>query len=151
MLTKKPVLFLAFSVFFAASLHAANVSFLVAATEESPAGRLAAVLENSLMDAFFSEGHIVSSAPGIRLAGSGEKTGIPEEARAQYEEAKNAGMEYFLLAVIGTDGSTVYLRLFATQSGSMAGEKILTGTSWNTPGGLESLRQAAAEMAGFIR
>jgi hypothetical protein len=105
------------------ALRASTVSLLVIETgrggTESP-GESSLQWENRLLDACFEAGHIVSNAPVLRL-GKKSAGDIPNEAKADFDEAVKGGMEYFIIALLdyrGADGNftldRVSLRLFKT-------------------------------------
>ncbi|MDR2110265.1 MAG: hypothetical protein LBP32_03050 [Spirochaetaceae bacterium] len=83
------------------SLSAATVSFLVIETglEEEKTAEASAHWESGLMDVFFEEGHVVSNAPIKRLAQKPE-TVFPEEARADFNDAREGGADFFILALL---------------------------------------------------
>ena len=106
-------------------LYPATVSFLVIETglpKESPASQYATLWENCLMDVFFESGYIVSNAPILRLMEE-PGNGLPSLAEAEFENAKNGGMDYFLVAVVKHPSPyEVSLRLFSTASKEMQQE-----------------------------
>ncbi|MDR0444277.1 MAG: hypothetical protein LBH44_12830 [Treponema sp.] len=87
-------------IFLALRIEAAMVSVLVIETGlsgEEEKKQHSRVWENSLLDAFFNEGHIVTNAPIMRIkcVAKGE---IPEEAMAEMEAALEGGAGFFFLA-----------------------------------------------------
>jgi hypothetical protein len=110
----------------ALSLSAATVSFLVIETglkDDSGANDYSVIWENSLLDVFFEEGHIVSNSPILRLTQKPEKE-FPDEAQVDLSEAVNGGVDYFILAMVDypapLEGKTqkpgnISLRLYKTR------------------------------------
>lgn len=119
-------------------LSAAMVSFLVIETgfrEDVPVQEFTSLWENGLMDAFFDAGHIVSNAPIIRLVLKPKKE-LPDEARADLDEAMSGGAEFFILALLDYQGvsdrgvgrpQSIALRLFRTKSGTLLFEQQYPG------------------------
>jgi len=123
-----------FALFFCAiilpRLFGATVSCLVIETglpSGSPKSQYSTMWENNLMDAFFDNGHIVSNAQMIRLAQKPSES-FPGAAEMDYREARENGMDYFLIAIIeqGSGGApqTVSLRLFSTSSQKLIKEQV---------------------------
>ena len=143
------------SLIAASGLHATGVSFLVMETG-LPAGDAAsqysALWENGLMEAFFESGRIVSNAPRIRLADATVPDGFPPEAERDYREARDGGMDYFLIAIVDHPSHDVSLRLFSTRSKDMIAKKAHVGAAaWNTREERENIRRAVMAMAAFLR
>ena len=136
-------------------LNAATVSFLVieAGTPRGgPASQLSATWENSLMDVFFEEGHIVTNAPIMRLRHRPDD-GFPYEAERDYDEAREGGMDYFIVAIIDHPAPhNVSLRLFNTNSHEMLFEHKYTGKRYLTARAeQESIRNDIRIFAASIR
>jgi len=114
-------------------LFGANVSCIVIETglpATGPKSQYSAMWENSLMDVLFETGHIASNGRIMRLARKPEG-GFPIEAERDFEEAKETGMDYFLVAIIEQPEKTepaghrsVYLRLFSTKSRVLINEQV---------------------------
>ncbi|MDR1105336.1 MAG: hypothetical protein LBL44_03165 [Treponema sp.] len=124
---------------FGVCLEAATVSFMVVETGLSPEDGIntcSSLWENGLLDVFFDAGHIVSSAPMLRLK---DKPGgeLPDEAKDDIAEAAEGGMDFFIVAILeyhsgsGTEtGNTkprqVSLRVFTTSPCRMLFEQQCT-------------------------
>ncbi|MDR2923650.1 MAG: hypothetical protein LBU85_09965 [Treponema sp.] len=161
MLKKHFVLALLFCVFVLPRLSGATVSCLVIETGLPQGGsgnQYSAMWENSLMDVFFDRGHIVSNARMIRLDEKPAEN-FPGEAEKDYEEARENGMEYFLIAIIehparGSNAGprTVRLRLFRTSSQELINEQVYVN---NKPGNEkeenESIKKTISLIAAQIK
>jgi hypothetical protein len=91
-----------------------------------PRSQYSTMWENNLMDVLFETGHIVSNGRMIRLARKPAES-FPGEAEPDFQEARESGMDYFLLAIIEQDSSdiqTVSLRLFSTKSRTLIKEQV---------------------------
>jgi hypothetical protein len=117
---KGPLMALFLGLVCAFCLEAATVSFLVVETGLSAgaaSNQHSGLWESGLLDVFFEAGHIVSNAPVMRLS---EKPAgdFPDEARAEFDEAAEGGVEYFIIALLDYDASenprpqNVSLRMF---------------------------------------
>jgi len=139
----------------ASGLYASSVSFMIAETgmsQGSADDRYSALWESSLMEAFFESGHIVSSAPRIRLAEPPPPNGFPHEAKKDYEDAGSGGMDYFLVAIVDIASRDVSLRLFSTRDMELVAHKTYTAaTPARSREESESIGRAAREMAAFLR
>ena len=126
------LLFLAITVFPA---YSANVSFLVIETglgRESPASIHSTMWEDSLLDVFFESGHIVTNSPILRLTQRPEE-GFPNAAARDFEEARDGGMDYFVIAVVNHPAPhNVSLRLFRTNSQELVMEYVYTDRTYRT-------------------
>ncbi|GHT64262.1 hypothetical protein FACS1894110_03570 [Spirochaetia bacterium] len=83
-------------------LQGATISFLVIETglwEDAKANEYSSLWENSLMEVFFEEGHIVSNSPVLRLAEKSDKE-FPDEAMGDLSGAVEGGVDYFILAML---------------------------------------------------
>jgi hypothetical protein len=79
-----------------------TVSFMVVETglrQEGPAMESTNRWENGLMDVFFDAGHIVSNALVLRIDRK-PTTDLPDEARRDFEEAREGGVDFFILAFL---------------------------------------------------
>jgi hypothetical protein len=133
MLKKNIVLALFFCTFTLARLPGAAVSCLVIETglpQGSQRSQYSAIWENNLMDVFFETGHIVSNGRIVLLVQKPDEN-FPIEAERDFEEAKENGMDYFLIAIIehpvGNESvrpQNVYLRLFSTKSQELINEQV---------------------------
>jgi hypothetical protein len=96
-------IFLGAFMFFAAFVPAFGytVSFIVIETGLVQEGAAASsnIWENGLMDAFFDAGHIVSNARTIRVDRERIKD-FPDEAQADFDEAREGGVEFFVMALL---------------------------------------------------
>jgi hypothetical protein len=119
------------SVLLTFPLAAATVSFLVIETGlpglpgESGPGEYSSLWEDGLMGVFFDSGHIVSNGTVLRLE-KPPAADLPDEARADFIEAKDGGAEYFVTALLdyrAVNGTytppEVSLRVFSTATGNM--------------------------------
>jgi hypothetical protein len=82
--------------------------------------------ENNLMDVLFETGHIVSNGRILRLDRKPAES-FPGEAEPDFQEARESGMDYFLVAIIeqgSGDTQTVSLRLFSTKSRTLIKEQV---------------------------
>jgi hypothetical protein len=83
-------------------LSAAMVSFLVIESglpEDGDAGSWSSLWESGLLDVFFEAGHVVSNAPIKRLAARPREV-LPDEVKAELEDAEAGGADYFILALL---------------------------------------------------
>jgi hypothetical protein len=116
------------SALFTFPLAASTVSFLVIETglpRESGAGEYSSLWEDGLMGVFFDSGHIVSNGTVLRLENPPAQE-LPDEARADFTEAKAGGAEYFVLALLeytADNGSfrpsDVSVRVFSTAAANL--------------------------------
>ncbi|MCL2600795.1 MAG: hypothetical protein FWD88_06410, partial [Treponema sp.] len=136
-------------------LYAANVSFLVMETgvpRDGASSRYSIMWENGLLEVFFESGHIVSNAPRMSLTDTVISEGFPSEAARDHADARNGGMDYFLIAIIEHPSRDVSLRLFTTTSQKMIAERAYPGSSTRTVREEnENIRTAVREMAAFVR
>jgi hypothetical protein len=142
-------------------LFGAAVSCLVIETglpQGSPKNQYSILWENNLMEVFFDTGHIVSNARMIRLDQKPEES-FPIEAERDFEEARESGMDYFLIAIIEHPARTgtaspqvVRLRLFSTDSQELVKEQVYAE---NRPGSAkeenESIRKTISLIASQLR
>jgi len=141
--------------FFAApALWAANVSVLVleaGLSEENPGNVYPYLWENGLMDAFFNSGHIVTNAPKILIDGKPDGD-FPAEAERDFNNAKEGGMDYFLIALIDYSTPLVSLRLFDIRSTKMVLEqKHAIITLRNTKEESDKIKAAARVMVAHLK
>jgi len=121
-------------------LSAATVSVLVIETGidmEAGVNRHSRLWENSLMDAFFESGHIVSNVPILRLDNiPGEA--FPVEAKDELDNALEGEVEFFIIALLeyqkqGTGSSLgpqhITLRLFKTRPFDLVYEQKYNGSN----------------------
>jgi hypothetical protein len=133
MLKKYLFFVLFFCVFILPCLFGANVSCLVIETGLPQGGsksQYSTMWEDNLMDVLFETGHIVSNGRMLHLDRKPPES-FPGEAERAYQEARENGMDYFLIAIIeqisGT--RTVSLRLFSTNSQKLIKEQVYTDNS----------------------
>jgi len=140
--------------FLTVQAFAANVSFLVMEREiqeDSERSPLADLWENAILEAFFDAGHVVSNAPSLRYRGEIPAEGIPLGARPGWEQAKGAGMDFFLLVLSDTPLREVTVRVFDIRSGQMLAEKVLaSGAAWDGREGKEEMKSLATSMAALV-
>jgi len=108
-------------------LSGATVSCLVIETGLPSGGaksQYSTMWENNLMDVFFDTGHIVSNARMMRLDRKPAEN-FPGAAERDYQEARENGMDYFLIAIV-EQNQTVFLRLFNTNSRELIKEQVYT-------------------------
>jgi hypothetical protein len=149
-------------IFCALPAGAANITFLVLESGQGgPTGQYATQWENGIFEVFFDVGHVVSNALSLRIPGSlGD--GLPAEAERDYIDAKETGMDFFVVAIInyperrGTTGAqraqNVTLRLFSTRSEQMIYEQVYTETTAlrNPREEYDSIKRAVREFAEHI-
>jgi len=128
MLKKYFVFALLFCVFILPCLFGAAVSCLVIETGLPLGGsksQYSTMWENNLMDVLFETGHIVSNGRMIRLDRKPSES-FPDEAERDFQEARENGMDYFLIAIIEQNSGTrtVCLRLFSTKSRKLIKEQV---------------------------
>jgi hypothetical protein len=140
---------------------AANVSFLVLeAGQGSPSGQHSNQWENGIYEVLFDTGHVVSNAIKMQIHGRPDDD-LPAEAERDYIDAKEAGMDFFVVAIInyperrGTGGmrpQNVILRLFSTRSEQTLYEQVYTytTTSRNARDEYDSIKEAVREFAEHI-
>jgi hypothetical protein len=125
-------------------LHGATISFLVIETglrDDGRANEYSTLWENSLLDVFFEEGHIVSNSPALRLPRGAPFTGeFPEEAMADLSEARDGGADYLILAMLDfpvpaaagkPKPADISLRLYKTEPYRFLYEERYAGRSNN--------------------
>ena len=141
-------------IFAAPVLCAANISVLViesGLSGESAGNVYPFLWENGLMDAFFDSGHIVTNAPKIQIDGKPDAD-FPAEAERDFNNAKEGGMNYFLIALIDYSTPLVSLRLFDIKSTKMVLEqKHAVTTLRNTKEETDKIKAAARVMAAHLR
>ena len=141
-------------IFAAPALCAANVSVLVmesGQSRENTGPQYPALWENGLLDAFFDLGHIVTNSPKIQVDGKPDDD-FPAEAERDFDNAKEGGMDYFLIAVIDYSTPYVSLRLFDIRSTKMVLERKYNITTFrNTKDETDKIKAAARTMAARLR
>jgi hypothetical protein len=160
MLKRNVIFTLFFCVLILSRLSAATVSCLVIETglpSGGPKNQYSMLWENNLMEVFFSTGHIVSNARMMRLDQKPDQN-FPWEAERDFDEARENGMDYFLIAIIehpaaGTASSQVVrLRLFNTGSQELIKEQVY---SENRPKSakeeIESIKRTIGLIASQLR
>ena len=155
MVKKISLLCLFVFAFALSSLGAAMVSFLVIESglpTESPSSLKAQMWENNLLEFFFETGHIVSNAPILRLPHKLDE-GFPYEAELHFIEARNGGMDFFIVAIIEHPGPhNVTLRLFRTSSEEMLFELAYTARTYRSSREeQESIKNAVSIIAERVR
>ena len=101
------ITFMLVCVLFVSKANASMVSFLVVETglaQTVPVREYSMLWENSLMDAFFDAGYIVSNASILRLQRE-PQSGFPEEARVEMNEAVRGGADFFIIAILDYDSA----------------------------------------------
>jgi hypothetical protein len=156
-MVKKYLVFIPlFCAFIAPCLFGATVSCLVIETGPPSGGaksQYSALWENNLMDVLFETGHIVSNGRMIRLDQKPPEN-FPGEAERDFQEAKQNGMDYFLIAIIEQNSGTrtVCLRLFSTNSQNLIKEQVYAD---NNPKSAreenESIKRAIGLIAAQIK
>jgi hypothetical protein len=142
-------------------LFGATVSCLVIETglpSEGSGSQYSKMWENNLMDVFFDKGHIVSNGRMVRIDQKPEDN-FPIEAERDYEEAKENGMDYFLIAIIehpdrneAAKPQAVYLRLFSTKSQDMIKEQVYSDNKpRNAKEENDSIKRAIGLIAAQVR
>jgi hypothetical protein len=130
---KKSLVLLLF-LYAISGLGAATVSVLVIETgqmSEGPVSRYSILWENGLMEVFFESGHIVSNAPIMQLFQKPDED-FPYEAERDFDNAKDGGMQYFLVAVVDNPApSNVTLCLFNTKTRELV-QKMVHADAFKT-------------------
>ena len=121
-------------------LSASSISVMVVETgkiDPYPVSEFSRLWENGLMNAFFNGGHIVTNVPVIQIPseGSGE---LPEEVQPGFDEARDGGMEFFLLALLDYQGregkpEKIRLKLFGFRPLGMLYEEDLSAAPEASP------------------
>jgi len=136
-------------------LHAIGVSFLVMETGLAPdnaTSQYSVMWENSLLEVFFDSGYIVTNAPRMRLTDAAAPEGFPVEAERDHEDARDGGMDYFLIAIVDHPSHDVSLRLFSTRSREVVAEITHAGgPAWNSREEHENIRRSVRAMAALLR
>jgi len=112
-----------------------------------------AMWENNLMDVLFETGHIVSNGRMIRIDRKPPES-FPGEAEKDFQEARENGMDYFIIAIIEQNSGTrtVCLRLFSVNSRNLIKEQVYTdNSSKNTKEESESIKRAIGLIAAQIK
>jgi hypothetical protein len=145
-----------FSVLCVFPLSASMVSVLIIETglkPENSAGEYSTLWEDGLMGVFFDSGHIVSNGAIIRLEKQPAKD-FPDEARADFLEAREGGVEYLVIALLEyteTNGtykpSGVSLRVFSVSPGNLVYKREFSAAG---DLGLQEEYVRAREAAGTI-
>jgi len=97
----KRILLVFFGFFLCLNAEASMISFLVIETglpQEGRANQHSILWENTLLDVFFSEGHIVCNAPIQRFEAKPSTDFLQTTAFRLEEEALNGGVDYIILA-----------------------------------------------------
>jgi len=108
------------------------------------------------MDVFFDAGHIVSNARMIHLDRKPAEN-FPGEAQRDYEEARENGMDFFLIAIIEQKGEssgtqTVRLRLFKTNTRELIKEQVYSDNKpRNAKEENESIKKTISLLAAQIK
>ena len=116
-------------------LYPASVAFLIIEAgppREGPTSQQTIIWENNLMEVFFESGHIVTNSPILRLTQRPED-GLPHAAVSDFEDARNGGMDFFVIAVVNHPAPhNVSLRLFRTNSPELVTEQTYTDRAFRT-------------------
>ncbi|MCL1959540.1 MAG: hypothetical protein FWF68_08065 [Spirochaetes bacterium] len=99
------VLFGIFFTFNIEAIEASMISFYVIETglpENAERNRHSALWENAFMDVFFDHGYIITNYPMLRL-GKKPDENIIKVSGFDVDEAKDAGIEYILIAQLDYD------------------------------------------------
>jgi hypothetical protein len=140
-------------IFAAPVLCAANVSVLVieaGLNGEKSRAQYAALWENALLEAFFDSGHIITNSPKIQIDGKDDD--FPAEAERDFDNAKEGGMDFFLIALIDYSTSIVSLRLFDIRSTKKVLEQMYAADTFrNTRDETDKVKTAARIMAAHVR
>ena len=132
-------------------LCAANISVLVVESGENREAQYPVLWENGLLEIFFDAGHIVTNSPKIQIA---EKVidDIPSEAKREFDDAKDGGMEYFLIALIDYSVPNVILRLFDVRSTKKVLEQKYAVTTFrNTKDEADKIKAAIRVLAAQLK
>jgi len=142
-------------------LSAATVSFLVIESGldmEAGVNRHSELWENGLLDVFFESGHIVSNAPILRLDYIPAEA-FPIEARDEFDNALEGGVEYFIIALLeyqnqgeGLGPRQITLRLFTTRPLKLVYEQKYNGFNPRSVGEeYDNLRKAASALIPRVK
>jgi hypothetical protein len=156
MLKKYLFFVLLFCAFILPCLFGATVSCLVIETglpTGGPKSQYSTMWENNLMDVLFETGHIVSNGRMIRLEKMPPEN-LPAEAERDFQEARQNGMDYFLIAIIEQkSGETpvVSLRLFSASTKLLIIEQVYANNSLrNAREENESIKRAIGLVAAQL-
>jgi len=97
----KRIMFVSFGFFLCLNVEASMISFLVIETglpQEGRTNQHSILWENTLLDVFFSEGHIVCNAPIQRFETKPSSDFLQSTVNRLEEEALNGGVDYIILA-----------------------------------------------------
>jgi hypothetical protein len=89
------------------AIEASMISFYVIETglpENAERNRHSALWENAFMDVFFDHGYIITNYPMLRLGAKPDES-IIKASGFDVDEAKDAGIEYILIAQLDYDSS----------------------------------------------
>jgi hypothetical protein len=138
----------------APALCAANISVLVMESGENienTGNQYPIIWENEIMAILFDAGHIVSNSPKMHVAGKVEND-LPAEAEREFIEAKDGGMEYFLVALIDYAAPMVILRIFDIKSTKKVLEQKYAITSFkNTKNETDRIKTAIRVLSAQIK
>lgn len=143
-------------------LSASNVSVMIIESGKGAIGArdIAELWEDKIMNAFFSEGHIVSNARAKRIAHeSGNE--IPEEALRDLQSASEGGVEYFILALLNykdalinsrANPEIISLRLYKVSPYSMLFEEsVAQGAKVTHEDAINNARHAVKIINSYMR
>jgi len=140
-------------IFAAPVLCAANISVLVMESgenRESAEARYPVLWENGLLEIFFDAGHIVTNSPKVQIDGKFEDD-FPAEAKKEFDNAREVGMDYFLVALIDYSTSVVVMRLFDIRSTKKVLEqKYKASTFRNSKDEYDKIKAAIRVMAAQL-
>jgi hypothetical protein len=165
---KKQFLALGFILLGFMPLAATTVSVLVIETGRPSAtvlGPAASVWESGVMDAFFDAGYIVINVPTLRLK-EVPRSGLPREARVEFETAQREGSDLFVVVHLSYSGSsqnplnnnpfniekqvkTVFMAVFDVFTGELLFETSIGVNNMKNP--IEEFRVAKQNMGNIIR
>ena len=154
-LRKYLVFILFFCVFALPGLFGAAVSCLVIETglpQGGPKTQYSTMWENNLMDVLFETGHIVSNGRMIRLDRKPAES-FPGAAECDFQEARDNGMDYFLIAIIeqGSGGvKSVCLRLFSIKSRVLIKEQVYDIKPRSSREEIDNIKRAIGLIAAQI-
>jgi len=119
------------------AIEASMISFYVIETglpENAERNRHSALWENAFMDVFFDNGYIITNYPMLRLGAKPEE-GIIKASGFDVDEAKDAGIEYILIAQLDYDSllkgpEEITFYLFTVAQHEIIYEKKISGRTY---------------------
>ncbi|MDR2596365.1 MAG: hypothetical protein LBC76_03480 [Treponema sp.] len=119
------------------AIEASMISFYVIETglpEKAERNKHSTLWENAFMDVFFDHGYIITNYPMLRLGAKPEES-IIKASGFDVDEAKDAGIEYILIAQLDYDSllkgpEEITFYLFTVAQHEIIYEKKISGKSY---------------------